>query len=62
MTDHRVAATATVLVGADRAVIWPRIVELHPFFADHAEAAAPREIAVVELSPTVTVAGRGEEG
>jgi deazaflavin-dependent oxidoreductase (nitroreductase family) len=44
------AVTATVLEGADREAVWARIALLYPFFADHAVAAAPREIPVVELT------------
>ncbi|MEP6650796.1 MAG: nitroreductase/quinone reductase family protein [Lapillicoccus sp.] len=44
------AATAAVIEGADRAAVWPRIIELYPFFADHEKTATPREIPVVELT------------
>lgn len=47
--DEEFDAVATPLVGADRAQVWDRLVELYPFFADHA-AATSREIPVVELA------------
>jgi hypothetical protein len=44
------AATASVLRGDERAVVWRRIIELYPFFDHHQKGAAPREIPVVELT------------
>ncbi len=42
------AARAAVLDGAARAQLWLRIVELHPFFADH-QAKVTREIPLIVL-------------
>ncbi len=45
----KVAATAEILHGEERARLWQHLTDTYPFFADHAKAAAPREIPVVEL-------------
>ncbi len=42
-------ATAVVTKGAERHRLWTRIVELHPFFAEH-QAKTTRQIPVIALS------------
>jgi deazaflavin-dependent oxidoreductase (nitroreductase family) len=45
------AATAVVLEAAERAQVWPRIVEQYPFFADH-QAKTSRSIPLIALERT----------
>jgi deazaflavin-dependent oxidoreductase (nitroreductase family) len=47
--DERYAAVATPTTGADRERAWATLKQTYPFFADHEQQAADREIPVVAL-------------
>ena len=48
--DESYRALATPTEGADRDRVWTLLKETYPFFADHEQKAAPREIPVVALT------------